>query len=82
MGRLGGNVRAMASITLVVHLLRPTEGFRALGLAGINRYVSERTLQQRRNYFVCDLLRQLYCVNAAMLPNRELSSTVLAALLH
>ena len=37
MGNMGVNIRALASIALLVHLLRPSEGFRALGLAGIDR---------------------------------------------
>ncbi|CAN0180347.1 unnamed protein product, partial [Laminaria digitata] len=37
MGGMGGLRRGMASIAMLVHLLRPSEGFRALGLAGINR---------------------------------------------
>lgn len=37
MGNMGGLIRAIASIALLVNLLRPSEGFLSLGLAGINR---------------------------------------------
>lgn len=33
---MGGTVRGVASIAALVHLLGPSEGFRALGLLEIN----------------------------------------------